>query len=211
MLMRDEDVCLSDMKDSLPVAAGWRDACAVLRRRLPVVMQDWLFDPCSLTLRLQQACPGSFSVRVLSQRRQRPLRDERRLLGMPEHELALVRQVQLLCAGQPWVFARTVVPLRSLAGRGRRLACLGNRPLGAMLFADKSVRRGRLQIARLMAGDRLFDSATRGLANRPADIWGRRSLFHYAGHPLLVNEIFLPDVGCSQSRLSTRFRFRQAA
>jgi len=195
---------VSDMKGSLCVAGRWQDAGAKLQRSLPMVMGDWLFDSGSLTSRLQQACSsseaGGFAVRVLSQHRCRPLRDERQLLAMPEHEFALVRQVQLLCEGQPWVFARTVVPLRSLTGRGRRLACLGNRPLGAMLFADKSVRRNRLQVARLVAGGDIFESAINGLPSIPDEIWGRRSLFYFAGRPLLVNEVFLPDVGHCRSR-----------
>jgi chorismate--pyruvate lyase len=169
-------------------------------------MRDWLYDPCSLTQRLQQACADTFSVRVLAQRRQRPMPDERRLLGMSEREFALVRQVQLCCGDQPWVFARTVVPLGSLAGRGRRLGCLGNRPLGAMLFAAKGVRRSRLQLARLVAGDVIFEKAINGLTMIPEEIWGRRSLFHYAGRPLLVNEIFLPDVGSCQFRPLSRSR-----
>lgn len=178
---------------------GWRDATAALRRRLPRAAQDWLYDRCSLTLRLQRACAsGHFAVSVLSQRRQRPLPDERRMLGMREHEYALVRQVYLLCAGQRWVYARTIVPLTSLNGRGRRLANLGSRPLGAMLFADRGVRRGRMQVAHLAPGDDVFDQAVAGLATIPSRVWGRRSLFHYAGRPLLVNEIFLPGVGRRQ-------------
>jgi len=186
------------------ITGRWQDADAVLRRALPHAMRGWLYDPCSLTQRLQQACAengaGGFAVRVQSQRRQRPLRSERRLLGMQDHEFALVRQVQLMCAGEPWVFARTVVPLRSLRGRGRRLACLGNRPLGAMLFADKSIRRGRLQVAHVMAGDAIFENAIDGLKVLPEAIWGRRSVFHFAGRPLLVNEFFLPGVACCPAR-----------
>jgi chorismate--pyruvate lyase len=206
---------LFDLKDRLPPSGRWQDANTVQRRVLPPAIRDWLFDPCSLTLRLQQACSeigtGSFAVQVLSQQRQRPLRSERQLLGMPEHEFALVRQVRLTCAGQPWVFARTVVPLRSFSVRGRRLASLGNRPLGAMLFADKSVRRGRMQLARLVDGDVVFDVATDGLVKIPDEIWGRRSVFHYAGRPLLVNEIFLPNVGRCRSRNHARAWLRQAA
>ena len=199
----------------MPSSGRWLDAGAVRQWMLPAPVRGWLFDPCSLTLRLQQACceagTGGFAVRVLSQRRVRPLRSERILLGMREHEIALVRQVQLMCASQPWVFARTVVPVRSLVGRGRRLACLGNRPLGAMLFADRGVRRGRLQVARLRAGDVVFERAVDGLETIPEEIWGRRSVFHYAGRPLLVNEIFLPDVGHCQSRCQTRSWSRLAA
>ena len=187
----------------------------VRHRDLSASIRAWLFDTCSLTQRLQQACAasgrGGFAVKVLSQRRMRPYHDERLLLGMPEHQMALVRQVQLTCAGQPWVFARTVIPVRSLSGRGRRLARLGNRPLGAMLFADRTVRRGRLQVARLTPGNAVFTSAVSGLTQLPDEIWGRRSVFHYDGRPLLVNEIFLPDVGRCHARYPLRGRYRQAA
>jgi chorismate--pyruvate lyase len=67
-----------------------------------------------------------------------------------------------------------------------------------MLFADRAVRRGRMQVAHLTPGDVVFDQAVAGLAAVPGRVWGRRSLFHYAGGPLLVNEIFLPGVGRCQ-------------
>jgi chorismate--pyruvate lyase len=193
---------VSESGERLLAGRGWRDATAALCRRLPADAQHWLFDRCSLTARLQRACAadgGRFAVRVLSQRWQRPLPDERRILGLREHEYALIRQVYLVCAGERWVYARTIVPLASLRGRGRRLANLGSRPLGAMLFADRGVRRGRMQVARLTPGDYVFAQAVDGLMVIPDRIWGRRSLFHYAGRPLLVNEIFLPAVGRCQS------------
>jgi len=30
------------------------------------------------------------------------------------------------------------------------------------------------------------------VGDRPAELWARRTVYHYAGRPLLVNEIFLP-------------------
>ena len=32
------------------------------------------------------------------------------------------------------------------------------------------------------------------VGRRVDDLWGRRTLFRYAGKPLLVNEIFLPAI-----------------
>ncbi len=189
--------------------SNWMDATAVLRRNLPFQLQDQLFDRCSLTTRLQHACDlcsngGGFNVRVLSQVRGRPLHSERQLLGMRRHHYALIRQVLLRCGDCPWVFARTVIPLRTLTGRARRLDNLGSRPLGAMLFADKRVGRGRMQVARLQAGDTIYAAVAAELSAAPDAIWGRRSLFHYAGKPLLVNEIFLPDMGAGFSIAGVR-------
>ena len=72
--------------------------------------------------------------------------NEARVLGMSMSGRALVREVQLLCNGVPWVYARTVIPRRTLSGRQSRLAHIKSRSLGAMLFADPSMRRGELQL-----------------------------------------------------------------
>ena len=51
------------------------------------------------------------------------------------------------------------------------------------------------QIFRLaISGQSLFESAVEDLPVRPRSLWGRRTLFHLAGKPLLVNEIFLPGI-----------------
>ena len=82
--------------------------------------------------------------------------------------------------------------MTSLRGRLQRLAHLGARPLGGMLFADPGLRRGTVQLARIRAGQALHAAATSRLRQTPVEIWGRRSVFRVAGNPLLVSEIFLP-------------------
>lgn len=131
-------------------------------------------------------------MRVLSQAWGTPCTDEAQLLGMPQGQRAIIRQVQLLCDGQPWIYARTVIPVTSLRGRLQRLVHLGTRPLGGMLFADPGMRRGTVQLARIRAGQALHAVATVRLQPSPAEIWGRRSVFRIADKPLLVSEIFLP-------------------
>lgn len=161
---------------------------------MPPAVARWLFDTASLTRRLRARCPGGFAVRVLRQRRQRPGFSERRLLDLPMGAMAVVREVQLQCHGRPWVFARTVIPLHTLTGRCRRLSRLGTRPLGEMLFTSPGMRRYEVQVARLVPGQPLFAAATAGLRPCPAEAWGRRSVFALAGRPLLVTEIFLPEL-----------------
>jgi chorismate--pyruvate lyase len=173
---------------------NWRPARQHLRHTLPRETLAWLLDPASLTRRVVAVCPGRFRVEVVSQEWRRPLLDEAQVLGVHGGGYALVRQVYLLCDEQPWVFARTVIPRTTLTGQERRLAHLRARPLGEVLFADPSMRRGEVQIARLAAGNCLFRHATQRLVAKPASIWGRRSLFTLSDKPLLVNEIFLPDI-----------------
>ncbi len=172
----------------------WKPARQILRSQVPAGLLDWLLDSASLTHRLQQACPGGFRVQLLHQGWGRPRHDEREALGMRPSERAIIRQVQLLCHGQPWVYARTIIPVSTLSGRQRQLGRLGTKPLGAVLFADPSMRRGPLQIARIRRGMGYHADACRNLKKKPGDIWGRRSVFRVANKPLLVAEIFLPDL-----------------
>ena len=132
-------------------------------------------------------------MQVLSQVRDTPRLDEAQVLGMQPREMAIVRQVRLLCDGNPWVYARTVIPVTSLRGKLQRLAGLGTRPLGGVLFADPGMRRGIVELAELLPGHAVYAAATGHMRQRPAAIWGRRSVFRMSGKPLLVSEIFLPD------------------
>src|SRR3569623_32677 len=172
--------------------SAWRPARQYLRRALSAEQRDWKLDPGSLTRRQRQRCGGGCRGAVGSQRWWRPLPDERRLLGMAAAERALIREVHLLCGYTPWVFARTVMPVSSLRGRKRRLTRLGNTPLGAALFAARSLRRGAVEVVRLRPGEELFVRAVAGAAAEVAAIWGRRSVFRLQERPLLVSEIFLP-------------------
>ena len=169
----------------------WLPHRRVPRSRVPVGLLSWLLDASSLTRRVQGACTGRFEVRVLHEGWQRPTLNERRALGVRRGVRALVREVYLVCAGEPWVFARTVIPVSTLSGRRRRLRDLGSRPLGAFLFADRSMTRGGVELACIGQRERLYARATRSLSSPPTAIWGRRSVFRLGGRPLLVSEIFL--------------------
>lgn len=173
---------------------AWHEASRLHRREIPEVALQRLLDPASLTRRIQGACAGNFRVRVLAQGWARPQRNEALALGMRDGGWGFVREVHLLCNEQPWVYARTVIPRTTLTGPRRRLTRLQSRPLGAVLFADPSMRRGSVEIARLTPRDKLYPAAIGHLIERPQMIWGRRSLFTLGGKPLLVSEIFLPGI-----------------
>jgi len=161
----------------------------------PAGVQAWLRDQGSLTRRVMQACgERDFRVRLLHQGWLRPLYSEGRVLRLRRGGATLVREVELLCDTCPWVFARTVIPATSLKGSARRLARLGEKPLGAVLFSDRKVRRGITQFARLQPRHPLYAAASVHVETKPKELWGRRTLFYLSGRPILVNEIFLPQI-----------------
>lgn len=169
----------------------WRKGKQLSRAAPNAALREWLLDSGSLTRRVRQTCAGRFRVRVELQGWGKPRLDEYRALGLRLGRIALIREVHLLCNERPWVFARTVIPVSTLRGRQRRLAHLGDRPLGAVLFADPQMQRGPVEVARIPPGSGLFAAAAQGLKHRPSEVWGRRSVFRLGGKPLLVSEFFL--------------------
>lgn len=171
---------------------NWRPRYQYPRDAIPALTRGWLLDPGSLTRRLQCACRGRFSVRVLAQGRGRPHWGEMRALGLRDRGRAVIREVLLCCDGEPWVYARSVIPATTLRGRERRLDHLGNRSLGPWLFAQPSLRRTLFELVRIRPGDGGYRAATGSDSGPP--IWGRRSVFSVHGRPLLVSEVFLPTL-----------------
>lgn len=172
----------------LSLQQRWFQRRQLFSKHVPADIQAWLFDPASLTARLKQKCTADFRVEVLSQAIQKPRLDEFKALGMESGNYALTRQVKLCCGDACWVYARTVIPFSTLKGKQRIYANLGTRPLGAMLFADRTMQRDEVMITSL-PGSQLPSGL--GLAQDDI-VWGRRSIFRIAAKPLLVSEYFLP-------------------
>lgn len=177
-----------------PRSSNWIKSSGITAGQIDEQIASWLRDQNSLTKRLQKHCRGHFSVRVLNQQWLPARADEARLLGIPQRQRVLVRQVQLLCDEHVYVYARSLIPLKTLTGRHRQLGRLGNRPLGAYLFAQPNLQRSQQQIARISNKDPLFDIASGGSKLKCEQIWGRRSLFKIDQKPLLVSEFFLPGI-----------------
>jgi chorismate--pyruvate lyase len=171
-----------------PTESKWRDYHHLRSDQLPAATKAWLLDSGSLTARLISASNNSFRVQVLAQQWQRPRLSERRLLKMSHRDIAIVREVALLCGGVPWVFARSVIPAASLTGSLNHLRKLSGSPLGAMLFSDPSMRRAAFQLAKIAGDSEQIPTTLR----QSEALWGRRSRFELQGKALMVSELFLP-------------------
>lgn len=155
--------------------------------------RPWLTDTGSLTQTLKRCCP-ELRVMRLRQGLGMPYYDEHMALGLAPRRLGLLRDVLLACAGRPLVYAHSVIPTSGLNGPWRHLSRLGNRPLGEALFADPQVRRHPLEFRRLDGRHPLYRAAIEHPADKPPALWARRSVFARDGHPILVTEVFLPEV-----------------
>ena len=156
-------------------------------------LAPWLRDRGSLTLRIQQRCIR-FAVRNVHCGLARVALDESALLGISAQQIAYTREVHLIADEQPVVFAHSVVARHHLSGVWAQVRTLGNRPLGAMLFAHPLVERKPLHYKALRNSHPLYQRAASVLNNQTQRLWARRSLFLLHGAPLLVTEVFLPGI-----------------
>ncbi len=160
---------------------------------LSYAMQPWLIDSSSLTARLQKryAC---FSVKPILIKYAKPLQDEATLLHLPVHKFALIREVLLMGDDHPVVFAHSVLPRASLRGAWNGLGRLGNKPLGATLFANPKVKRTPLEYKKLPRQHPISMRVAEHMQTSPKPLWARRSVFSLNCAKILVTEVFLPQL-----------------
>lgn len=156
-------------------------------------LSPWLRDHGSLTLRIQQRC-DHFAVHNVRDGLARIALDESSLLGLPPQQLAWSREVFLCADDRPVVFAHSACATKDLRGAWQAVRHLGSKPLGALLFSHPLISRQPLHYKALSAQHPLFRRAAVKLVNPPDRLWARRSLFYLNNAPLLVTEVFLPEI-----------------
>ncbi len=166
--------------------ARWRDAPCSNHHHAPRWLRPWLLAEGSLTKMLVAVSGGDFRVERIAQDWRRPSLSEARLLGIAADQLCLVREVILWGCGEPWVYARSIMPARSLSGDLRRLRRLQNSSLGTLLFRYPQLHRTPFQLAPINGNS--LPSRLR----YDTELWGRRSRFELRRRALIVSEIFLP-------------------
>jgi chorismate lyase len=155
--------------------------------------RKWLIDTGSLTARLQRRY-AKFAVQPVAVKYAKPITDEAALLHLPAYKAALIREVLLIGNNQPVVFAHSVLPRASLRGAWNGLGRLGNKPLGATLFANLKVKRTPLEYKKLSPHHALYRHAAAHLAIKPTHLWARRSAFSLNCAKIMVTEVFLPQL-----------------
>lgn len=158
---------------------------------MTIQQRSWLTEANSLTARLQRRY-NDFYVHAVRVHMQKPAHDAARLLNIARHKNAQVREVLLYGNNQPVVFAQSILPRESLQGAWQGLGRLGNKPLGAVLFANPNVHRTPIRYKKLSPHHYLYQAAVQHLVDPPSVLWARRSVFTLGRAHILVAEVFLP-------------------
>jgi len=153
---------------------SWLDLDHAVLHSAPLIWQDWLSYPLSLTQYVEKRTQKSVSIQVLTDENQLVLNDEQDLF-MRSFRRCRVREVYLCVDNIPVVFARSILPTSSCTGINRDLLQVGNKPLGDVLF-----KNGQAPIL------------LRQVTEIPRIGFGRRTLYQLRGHPILITEFFLP-------------------
>jgi chorismate--pyruvate lyase len=158
------------------LSQSWVDLNHATLRKAPHIWQDWLSNIGSLTQLIANRTKSSVSVEVLKDRNQEVLMDESLLFKKALFHCR-VREIYLCVDGTPVVAARSILPTSSSTGINREILQLGTKPLGETLF-----KSGKAPILR------------RQITYIPDLGWGRRTLYKLRGHPILISEVFLPEL-----------------
>ena len=158
----------------------------------------WLFSSGSLTKQLRSLCNTDISIKLLSQKYERPLLSERKAFRNSVYGASFVREVLLCYAHLPIVFARTVCPRHYRHGIWREIQQLDDRPLGDWLFGNHCAVRTNVELARL-SSNCLY---SKGQLPEGISLWGRRSTLNIRNSSILVTEVFLPNFEVIKSQIT---------
>jgi len=163
-------------------SSAWRSA----RELSASELTEQLTCPKSLTLRLQQQFGKSFRFRQICQGWQPAATAVWYVLGGSKRPWALLRTVAMYREQKLCVVAQSAIPAAAIAGKLRRLRCLGDQPLGKILHKIGRTSRTAFQFAVVRTESPLGPSRF---------CWARRSVLQSLGHRIPVMEVFLdPDI-----------------
>ncbi|MCL1623514.1 chorismate lyase [Moraxella sp. Tifton1] len=144
----------------------------------PAKLLPYLNAKGSLTTLLEKKSGQPIQVKVIKEGWQAIDFAHKKTLKLPlrHQSLAWVREVLLFGdEHQAWVHAKSIFPLSSLTGEGRRLRHLGNTPIGYVLFKKN---KKLPYIRQIFEQDGQF---------------GRVNIYHWQGRRILIEEIFLQN------------------
>lgn len=143
-------------------------------------LRGWLLTPGLLTERIRAAAGAGYRMTLLASR--------------DDGATGLVREIEMGRGDVPWMFAQTRAPRATLDAHPW-LATLGTRTLGEALQSHGRVTRSEFDFAKLYDDSPVVARALGRAPGTPPPLWVRRSIFRIDGLPLVLQEVFLPQIG----------------
>jgi chorismate--pyruvate lyase len=173
------------------IASAWNERHAVEQANIAPAIRAWLTFSGLLSTRMRELFGSKYALRVLREEHTANCAEALHRMACPEGP-ALLREIEIANGTERAMFAQTCIPASTLRAQPW-LASLGTNSLGETLASVNAVRRSDLEFKELRPGDALFAAAlSRGSTAR--SLWARRSIFAIDGAPLLVTEVFLPEL-----------------
>ncbi|QUX97906.1 chorismate lyase [Marinomonas sp. CT5] len=161
----------------------WSPIHQISKVKVPPNLWPWLVTQDSLTAKLQSL--GKLTVEVLEDTWGTPTARERKRLKLRSREAARIRTVLLKVNNKAVIYARSIIPAKSLKGHWRQVKHLRDKSLGGYLFQHRALVRSDIEVTLLPKG--MFP-------NQQNPVWARRSIFHQFGAGILVNEAFFDEI-----------------
>lgn len=177
----------------MKTTSDWHAVSPTTLISLPPEVQDWVNLQTSMTARIGEVAGTAIDVEVLRQANAGLLSDEQAFFPEDDSAGAVVREVCLSSNQQPLLIARTSFTSKRLEEHPT-VKELGNRALGSLLFANGPPNFTAREYVEIRSGAPLWDLVLQRHAPAADFYWARRTLFELFEEPLLVTEIFMPEL-----------------
>ena len=156
-------------------------------------LSTFLFENGSLSRLIQDRFKRKLHIDLINESWSTAMTYEKKLLSLRNYEIIFARESYLSCNNKKLVYARTVIPRKTLNAQNHTLTRLGQKPLGGILFNNNKIFRENIKYAKLPLHNELHNKAKKN-CNIYSDLYGRQSIFYVKNKPLLLIEVFLPDI-----------------
>jgi chorismate--pyruvate lyase len=153
---------------------------------------SWITESNSLTQRLRDFYGDTVKVSLLFHQWKKPFLNEAHHLQIHYQHYSLIREVLLSVERKPLILARTILPKQTIQRTNGHLSNLGTRPLGDVIFSYPRLQRLKTELCWVSKTG--WSKALQQQLSIEQSIWGRRNVYLFQQQPLLVSELFLPEV-----------------